>query len=165
MPHLAYTLMRWLSNGMRSAVGFTCENADRCAKQEEAMLEAILAILCGLLLLSDLLGDRLQNAVGALKPFETVIGVVAIVVGVLNITSVMGVALVIAGLVLAVSAVAAIPEIGGHLASAGRWLSRFRVIIGLLILAMGIVHLLTGPGLFGGPNGPPPGVPPGGGPP
>jgi uncharacterized membrane protein HdeD (DUF308 family) len=132
------------------------------------MLTAILAILCGLLLISDLLGERISGAVNWLKPFETVIGVIAIVVGILNITSVTGIALVLAGLILAISAIGAIPRVGGELQKAGNWLAQFRIVIGLIVLIIGIVSLFAGPGPWPwgrGPGGPPGGGPPGGNPP
>jgi hypothetical protein len=134
------------------------------------MLTAVLAIICGLLLLSDLFGERLGAAAGSLKPVETIIGIIAIIVGILNITSVSGIVLILAGLILAVSALGAIPGVGGELQKASNWLAQFRVVIGLLVLIVGIVSLVSGAGPWPwgrGPDGqgPPGGGPPGGNPP
>lgn len=102
------------------------------------MLEAIVAILAGLLLLSTVMrSDWLQP----LMPFTTVIGVVALVAGVLNIASVMGIALIMAGLILSASALANVPSIGDNLRNAGRWLDSFRIIIGLVVLILGVLAL------------------------
>ena len=102
------------------------------------MLEGIVAILAGLLLLSSVMrSDWLRP----LMPFSTVIGVVALVAGVLSITSVIGVALILAGLILAASTLASVPSIGTYLANAGRWLDNFRVVIGVLVLVLGLLAL------------------------
>lgn len=131
------------------------------------MVEAIVAILVGLMLASEALGSGSEKLVGPLRPFKTVIGVVALVVGVLNITSVTGIALIVGGLVLATSALGSVPKIGADLQSAGQWLSRFRVVLGIIILLIGIMSLLSPPpwARRGGPppdirRGPPQGVPP-----
>lgn len=120
-----------------------------------------------MLLASEIFRGRSQGLIGTLRPFKTVIGVVALVVGILNITSVIGIALIIGGLVLAASALASIPKVGDELQSAGRWLARFSVVLGLFILLMGVISLFSGPpwGGGGGPppdvrRDPPPGVPP-----
>lgn len=106
------------------------------------MVAAIMAILAGLLLLSGVLrrGSAPGKVAAALRPFEVVIGVVALVVGVLNITSVIGVALIIAGLALAAEAMTSIPGIGDELQRAGNALRGFSAVIGLLVLILGIIQ-------------------------
>ena len=106
------------------------------------MIEALVAILCGLLLLSSLFRAETAGLVGALKPFETVIGVIAVVVGILAITSLTGIALIVAGLVLAISALSSVPVIGGYLRRAGEELARFHVVIGVIVLVIGILGLI-----------------------
>lgn len=49
------------------------------------MFEAILAILVGLLLASEAFGSGSEKLVGPLRPFRTVIGVAALVVGVSDV--------------------------------------------------------------------------------
>ena len=92
------------------------------------------------------------KAVLALRPFGTVIGVVALVVGILSITSVTGIMLILGGLILAASAVRSVPKVGGELARAAQWLARIGVVIGLILIVMGIVSVFGG---IGRPNGPP----------
>ncbi len=106
------------------------------------MLGAIVAILAGLLLLSDLITGAGKRFVAPLQPFGAVIGVIALVLGVLHITSVLGVSLVLAGLILAVSALRSIPRIGDELAKAGRTLEQVRIVIGVVVLIAGIMVLL-----------------------
>jgi hypothetical protein len=127
------------------------------------MIESLVAILCGLLLLAHLFpGDTaMGRVVSSLAPFETVVGVVALVLGVLNVTSVLGLLLLLAGLVLAVSALKTIPRVGDALARAGTTLDRFRVVLGVIVLIAGVVALLgaltAGPPAGRGPPGGPPG--------
>ena len=106
------------------------------------MLEAIVAILAGLLLLADLFRGAGQRMIGTLRPFQVVIGVIALVVGILHLASVFGIALLLAGLILAVSALESVPRIGSELARAGRALAQLRILIGIVVLVLGIMALL-----------------------
>lgn len=106
------------------------------------MLGAIVAILAGLLLLADLFRGKGQRFVNSLRPYEVVIGVAAVVIGILHIASLFGVALLLAGLILAVSALQGIPRIGDDLARAGRALSQVRTIIGIIVLVLGVLALV-----------------------
>jgi hypothetical protein len=108
------------------------------------MLQSIVAILAGLLLMSSVLPGGGGRTIGALRPFATVIGVVALVAGILSIMSVMGILLILGGLVLAVSAVRSVPTVGGELARAGQWLAPLAVVLGLLLLIVGIAGVLVG---------------------
>jgi hypothetical protein len=99
---------------------------------------AIIAILAGLLLLSDMIRDRI---IGPLLPFEAVIGVVALVAGLLNLLSALGITLVLAGLVLAIGPLSSIPSIGPPLARAGRSLAAFRGVLGIIVLILGVAAL------------------------
>jgi len=104
-------------------------------------MQSIVAILAGLLLLSGVLPRGGGGVVAALRPFSTVIGVIALVAGLLSITSVMGLALIFGGLILASTAVRSVPRVGGELARAGQWLARAGVLIGVLLLILGILGL------------------------
>jgi hypothetical protein len=115
-----------------------------------SVLESIVAILAGLLLISGLLPRGGGNAISALRPFGTVIGVVALVAGILSITSVTGIMLILGGLILAVGAVRFVPRVGADLARAGQWLARLGVVVGLLLLLIGIVGLVGGLGRLDG---------------
>jgi hypothetical protein len=103
------------------------------------MIEAIVAILAGLLLLSEAIrGPIIRN----LQPFQTVIGVIALVAGILNFLSLFGIVLILAGLILAINALAGVPAIGDGLTRAGRALNPFRLIIGIVVLILGIAALI-----------------------
>lgn len=106
------------------------------------MLEAITAILAGLLLLADAFHGKTQQLIGSLRPYEVVIGVVAVVLGILHILSLLGIALLLAGLILAMSALQGIPRLGDDLARAGRALSQVRTLIGVVLLVFGILALV-----------------------
>src|SRR5439155_4903132 len=108
------------------------------------VLDSLVAILCGLLLLADFFAGLkgFSRAVRALRPFATVIGVVAIVLGILEIVSALGVLLVLSGFILAANALATIPKIGAKLGKSGRALASARVVVGILVLAIGVMSLL-----------------------
>lgn len=106
------------------------------------MLEALIAILSGLLLISELLNRPASKWVEKLRPWQTVIGVVALVVGLLELVSLMGVALILGGLILAASALTSIPSIGDELKRWGRYLAQFGVLIGIALLVLGVIELL-----------------------
>jgi membrane protein HdeD len=112
------------------------------------MLTVVVAILAGLVLLSGALrkvpgvGPGLERFARWLSAFDVVIGVIAIVVGVLELLSLEGILLILAGFVLAVSALRSIPSIGPPLGRLGSALAEFRVIIGIILLLVGLLDLL-----------------------
>lgn len=108
------------------------------------MLVSILEILCGLLLLSTTIrrGSAPGKVVAALQPVEGIIGIIAIVVGILNVFGVSGIVLILAGLVLAAGAIGSIPTIGDDLRRAGNALGQFRLVIGLIALVLGVISLI-----------------------
>jgi hypothetical protein len=105
------------------------------------MLGAIVAIVTGLALISGSIHlSRSIDQFGRwLNRFDVIIGVIAIVVGVLELLSLEGVMLILGGLVLAVSALGSIPP----LAKLANALKPFRLIIGLVLLALGIIGLVS----------------------
>jgi hypothetical protein len=108
------------------------------------VLDTVVAILCGLLLLADFFAGLkgFNRAVRALRPLATVIGMVAIVIGILEIVSVLGILLVLSGFILAANALSSVPKIGAKLGKAGRALDSARVVVGILVLAVGVMSLL-----------------------
>jgi len=80
------------------------------------MLSSIVAILAGLALLAHWLKGGAAKFARTLAQFDVVIGVVAIVIGVLELLSLEGILLILAGLVLSASALRSIPSIGRSLA-------------------------------------------------
>ncbi len=112
------------------------------------MFTILIAILAGFVLLSGVLhnipgiGASLERFSGWLVPFGVVIGVVAVVLGVLELLSLEDILLVLAGLVLAVSALRTIPSVGPSLGRLGNALAEFRYPLGVVVLAIGIFDLL-----------------------
>lgn len=112
------------------------------------MITILIAILAGLVLLSGAfhsipgIGASLEKVSGWLAPFGVVIGVIAIVLGALELLSMEGILQILAGLVLAVSALRTIPSVGPPLGRVGNALAEFRYIIGIIVLATGVVDLL-----------------------
>lgn len=108
------------------------------------MLTALVGIIAGLLLLADSLGRfrGLDALIRALKPYETAIGVIALVMGVLAFFSPLGIVMILAGLLLGANALATVPRIGDELGGASRALAPFGVLIGAAVLVLGILRLL-----------------------
>lgn len=101
------------------------------------MLEAIIAILCGLIL-----GARLIPALGGasrtLAPFGGILGVVAIVLGVLGLLGGFGwlaLVLLLAGLILGAQV---IPQLSGMAAT----LNPVGGVIGLVAIVLGVLAIL-----------------------
>jgi hypothetical protein len=110
------------------------------------MLESIVAILASLVLLAGVLsrdnpGSRIASA---LLPFQGVIGLVALVVGILNFFNIIGIALIIGGLILAAEALSGIPEIGAELKRAGQAMSGIGGLVGAVLLVLALYRLIQG---------------------
>jgi hypothetical protein len=108
------------------------------------MIGNIIAILAGLVLLAHWLKGSAARLAESVARFDVVIGVVALVIGVLEIVTIQGILLILAGLILAVNALRSVPSVGETLAKAGTSLDPFRMIIGILVLAVGLVNLING---------------------
>ena len=108
------------------------------------MLYAIIAILTGLLLLADTFMSMsgFNRVIAALKPYETVIGIVALIAGILHFFSLLGIALIMGGLMLGTRALTTVPNIGDELGSAADKLTPYRGIIGGVTLVLGVIALL-----------------------
>jgi hypothetical protein len=112
------------------------------------MVGAILAILVGLILLVGALGripgigPALERMGEWLAQFDVVLGVVAVIVGILSLFSLQGIVLILAGLILAVSAMRQVPYVGPGLSKLGQDLSQFRLIIGAILLIVGLLGVL-----------------------
>src|SRR5512135_2811799 len=104
----------------------------------------VVLILTGLVLLRGILhnvpgiGPSMERFAGWLSGFDVVLGVIAIVVGILELLSLEGILLILAGLILAVSALRTIPSVGRSLARLGNALAQFRVILGLILLLVSV---------------------------
>jgi hypothetical protein len=104
----------------------------------------VVLILTGLVLLRGVLqnipgvGSSLERFAAWLSGFDVVLGVIAIVVGILQILSLEGILLI-----LAVSALRTIPSVGPQLVRLGKALAPFRVILGVILLLVGLLNLLN----------------------
>lgn len=85
------------------------------------------------------MGDRITSA---LTPFQGVIGLVALVVGILNFSNIIGIVMIVGGLILAAEALSAIPEIGKELQRAGQAISGLGGLVGAILLVLTIYRLL-----------------------
>jgi hypothetical protein len=108
------------------------------------MLYALIAILTGLLLLADtfMSMNGFDRVIAALKPYETVIGIVALIAGIFHFFSLLGIALIMGGLMLGTRALTTVPNIGDELGSASSALTPFRGIIGAVALVLGVLHFV-----------------------
>lgn len=113
------------------------------------MTTIVVLTLTGLVLLRGVLhrvpslGPSMERLAVWLSGFDVVIGVIAIVVGILQVLSLEGILLILAGLILAVSALRTIPSIGPSLVRLGNALAPFKAIIGLILLLVGVLDLLN----------------------
>ena len=113
------------------------------------MVTIVVLILTGLVLLRGVLrhvpglGPSMERFAAWLSGFDVVIGIIAIGVGILQLLSLEGILLILAGLILAVSALRTIPSVGASLARLGNALYQFRAIFGVIILLVGVLDLLN----------------------
>ena len=107
------------------------------------MIKAVIAILAGMLLLADFFNQgRASRFVASLRPFDVAIGIVAIILGVLNLLSLVGIFRILGGLVLGSRALASVPNVGDNLVRAGAAVGAFRVLVGSVLLVLGVLTLL-----------------------
>jgi hypothetical protein len=109
------------------------------------MIKAVIAILAGMLLLGEVFnqGGRASRFVENLRPFDAILGVTALIIGILNIFSLLGLVLILGGLVLGARALSTVPNVGDDLARAGDKIGGFRVLIGVVLVILGALRLLS----------------------
>lgn len=114
------------------------------------MIVALFAILAGLVLLTGMmsvipaLGVYLDKFGQALVPFQAIIGIIALILGLVGIIdhgSLLNVMLILAGLVLMIGILPEIPGIGKGLEKFAIWLSAGQAFIGVLTIIVGILAL------------------------
>lgn len=111
------------------------------------MIVEITNIVAGLILAMGVLpnipavGKSLEKVAKWLGGFQTIIGVIAIVVGILYF-GLQGIVAIVAGLILAMGLLPSIPAIGKDLAKVVKWLGGFQTIIGIIAIVLGIWGLL-----------------------
>ncbi len=112
------------------------------------MIVEITNIVAGLILAMGILpsipavGKSLEKVAKWLGRFQTIIGIIAIIVGIWFF-GLQGIVAIIAGLVLAMGILTSIPAIGGSLEKVAKWLGRFQTIIGIIAIILGIWGLLV----------------------
>ncbi len=107
------------------------------------MLAAVLAILAGILLLADSLGkfSGFDTLVRNLRPYQTIIGVLALVWGIFNIFSLLGIVMILSGVILGANALVTVPKVGDEFTGAAKALAPFAAIIGAAALIFGVLRL------------------------
>lgn len=111
------------------------------------MIVELTNIVAGLILAMGLLpsipaiGKDLAKVAKWLGGFQTIIGVLAIIIGILYF-GLQGLVAIVAGLILAMGLLPRIPAIGKDLAKAVKWLGSFQTIIGVVAIVLGIWGLL-----------------------
>ncbi|TRO48306.1 hypothetical protein E2P60_01235 [Candidatus Bathyarchaeota archaeon] len=113
------------------------------------MIIELTNIVAGLILAMGILpsipaiGDSLEKVAKWLGRFQTIIGVIAIILGVLYFGDLLqSIVAIVAGLILAVGLLTSIPAIGNDIAKVAKWLGGFQTIIGVIAIILGIWGLL-----------------------
>ena len=100
-------------------------------------------VLCaGILEAIPAMGKHLEKLAKWLGSFQTIIGIIAIIIGILFFSIPQGLLAIIVGLILAMGILGAIPAMGKHLEKLAKWLGSFQTIIGIVAIIVGIWGLL-----------------------
>ena len=102
-----------------------------------------LVLLSGSLYLIPAMGKYLEKMAKWLSGFQAIIGVVAIVVGIIVDADLLArLMLIVAGLIMAASIVTVLPAVGKYIAKLVKFLGAFQTIIGIIALVLGIWYLI-----------------------
>ena len=111
-------------------------------------LVAVMNIVAGLILCMGILeaipamGKYLVKLAKWLGGFQTIIGIIAIILAIVWWSSIQSIVAIIAGLILIVGILPAIPAVGKSLEKFSKWLGSFQTIIGIIAIVVGIWGLL-----------------------
>ncbi len=111
------------------------------------MIAEIVNIIAGLVLASDIVtgppavGPSIGEVAKWLGGFQTIIGVIAIIVGILYF-ELRGIVAIIAGPILALGILPSIPAVGKSIEKLAKWLGRFQTVIGIIAIVIGIWGLI-----------------------
>ena len=84
-------------------------------------------VLCaGILEAIPAMGKHLEKLAKWLGSFQTIIGIIAIIIGILFFSIPQGLLAIIVGLILAMGILGAIPAMGKHLEKLAKWLGSFQ---------------------------------------
>jgi hypothetical protein len=110
---------------------------------------ALINILAGLVLAVGILpavpalGKYLEKLAKWLGRFQTIIGIIAIILAIFWWDDLLQSAVaIVAGLILLTGILPSIPAMGKHLAKLAKWLGGFQTIIGIIAIIVGIIGLL-----------------------
>lgn len=108
------------------------------------MLPEIISILAGLILLVGVLQrDAADNRlISTILAFKGIIGLIALVIGVLNFSNIIGIALIVGGFILAADVLSGIPEFGDELKRAGQALRSIGGLVGAFLLVLAMYRLI-----------------------
>lgn len=118
---------------------------------EKCMIVEITNIIAGLILITGILplipavGKSLEKVAKWLGRFQTIIGIIAIIIGIVYFAGnpLQGIVAIIAGLVLAMGILPSIPAVGKSLEKVAKWLGGFQTIIGIIAIIIGIWGLVA----------------------
>ncbi len=100
-------------------------------------------ILCiGILQVVPAMGKYLVKLAKWLGGFQTIIGIIAIILAIFWWSSLQSIVAIIAGLILIAGILPAIPAMGKQLEKLAKWLGSFQTIIGIIAIIVGIWGLL-----------------------
>ena len=109
---------------------------------------AVMNIIAGLILCMGILeaipamGKYLAKLAKWLGGFQTIIGIIAIILAIVWWSPLQSIVAIIAGLILIVGLLPAIPAMGKQLEKLAKWLGSFQTIIGIIAIIVGIWGLL-----------------------
>jgi len=100
-------------------------------------------VLCaGILGAIPAMGKHLEKLAKWLGSFQTIIGIIAIIVGIIFFSIPQGLLAIIVGLILAMGILGAIPAMGKHLEKLAKFLGSFQALIGIIAIIVGIWGLI-----------------------
>jgi len=102
-------------------------------------------LLTGMMSAVPAIGTYLDKFATMLLPLKTVIGAVALILGIwfaISSLSLLNVMLILAGILLLAESLNAIPAIGNFLSSVAKFLAPGQAIIGIIIIIVAILSLL-----------------------
>jgi hypothetical protein len=89
-----------------------------------------------------IIGKYLVKLAKWLGGFQTIIGIIAIIVAIIWWLPIQSIVAIIAGLILIAGLLPAIPALGKSLEKLAKWLGSFQTIIGIIAIIVGIWGLL-----------------------
>jgi len=101
-----------------------------------------LILAMGILTSIPALGKSLEKLAKWLGRFQTIIGIVAIILGIIWFSWLQGLVAILAGLILCLGILPSIPALGKYLEKLAKWLGRFQTIIGVIAIIVGILGLI-----------------------